>query len=80
MTSSRWSELISFAGVKKKKIRSAKRRKYLNFNLILLLATAIPMLSVGLFNYTIDPYDVLKSPIIKGVNYSKPQIEKYEAI
>jgi hypothetical protein len=72
MTTSRWSGLIPFTSSKRKKNYSSTARKYYKFNLTLLLAASLPMLLVGLFNYTIDPYDVLKSPTIEGVNYSKP--------
>lgn len=73
MTTSRWSEFMNFTGAKNKKKRLSKSRKYLNFNLVLLLATALPMLSVALFNYTIDPYDVFDTPNYFGLNHSKPK-------
>jgi hypothetical protein len=73
MTTSRWLDLIAFTGSKKKKSHFSNSFKYYKFNLLLLLATAIPMLSVALFNYTIDPYDVFNTPNYFGLNHSKPK-------
>jgi hypothetical protein len=73
MTTSRWSEFMDFTGSKKKKTRSSNHRNYFNFNLVLLLATALPMFAVALFNYTIDPYDVFNTPNYFGLNHSKPK-------
>ncbi len=73
MTTSRWLDLIAFTGLKKKKNHFPNSLKYCKFNLLLLLATAIPMLSVALFNYTIDPYDVFNTPNYFGLNHSKPK-------
>jgi hypothetical protein len=73
MTTSRWYEFINFTGAKRKIKRLSRSRKYLNFNLVLLLATALPMLSVALFNYTIDPYDVFNTPNYFSLNHSKPK-------
>lgn len=56
---------------KKKAIDTAK--PYRKFNFYFLLATFLPVLLAGLFNFAIDPYDVFDTPDILGINHSKPK-------
>ncbi|HEY9596055.1 MAG TPA: hypothetical protein V6D33_00095, partial [Cyanophyceae cyanobacterium] len=44
---------------------------YRNFNVRFFLAVFIPLISVGLFNIIIDPYDVFDTPNFLNINSSK---------
>ncbi|NEO53253.1 MAG: hypothetical protein F6K54_09290 [Okeania sp. SIO3B5] len=47
--------------------------KYLRYNWIFLLSVFIPVVTVGLFNIVVDPYDVFNTPNLWGINHSKPR-------
>lgn len=47
--------------------------KYKIFNLLFFMALAIPTLSVGLFNFIIDPYGIYNSSDFFGINHEKPE-------
>ncbi len=47
--------------------------KYRRYNWIFLLSVFIPIVTVGLFNIIIDPYDVFNTPSFLGINHSKPR-------
>lgn len=50
----------------------SKGKKYSRFTALFLLMASIPMISVGLFNVTIDPYGTFSSPI-GNFNHEKPR-------
>jgi hypothetical protein len=52
---------------------SLKTQKYRRFNWLFLSAALTPLLSIGLFNFVIDPYDVFNTPRIAGINELKPK-------
>ena len=54
-----------------KKTLVSKQKKFTNYNIIFLTAAFVPMLSVGLFNWAIDPYDLFNTPNFWGVNQEK---------
>ena len=54
-----------------KKHLSTKQRKFTRYSLIFCTAAFLPMLSVGLFNWTIDPYDLFDTPNFLGINHEK---------
>ncbi|MGD1807154.1 hypothetical protein ACP6PL_17195 [Dapis sp. BLCC M126] len=47
--------------------------KYLRYNCIFLLSIFIPVVTVGVFNIVVDPYDVFNTPNFLGINHSKPR-------
>lgn len=53
---------------------------YRNFNVRFLLAVFIPLISVGLFNIIIDPYDVFETPNFLNINSSKPHKDKNDRL
>jgi hypothetical protein len=53
------------------KSRTSPLNKYCRFNLSLLITALLPLLLVGLFNISIDPYGVFNSPIFSGLNQAK---------
>lgn len=55
----------------KKKHLGRQKRKFTRYSWILCTATFIPMLSVGLFNWSIDPYDLFDTPNFLGINHEK---------
>ena len=55
----------------KKKVLVRKQKKFKVYNWIFFATTFVPMLSVGLFNWTIDPYDLFNTPNWWGVNHEK---------
>lgn len=55
----------------KKKHLKKKQRRFTRYSLIFFTATFLPMLSVGLFNWSIDPYDLFNTPNFLGVNHEK---------
>ncbi|NEQ74497.1 MAG: hypothetical protein F6K23_16525, partial [Okeania sp. SIO2C9] len=50
-----------------------KKRKYCRYNWRFLLSVFIPVVTVGLFNIVVDPYDVFNTPNLWGINHSKPR-------
>ncbi|AFZ36502.1 hypothetical protein Sta7437_2983 [Stanieria cyanosphaera PCC 7437] len=56
------------------KIKASKTRKkysYLIYNFLFFGFVSVPMLSVGLFNWIIDPYDIFNTPNYLGINHEK---------
>lgn len=53
-------------------------KKSRQFNLIFLMVALSPVLSLGLFNFAVDPYGVLNSPSIPKFNKSKPEMITHE--
>ncbi|NES70924.1 MAG: hypothetical protein F6K24_39795 [Okeania sp. SIO2D1] len=51
----------------------AKKRKYRRYNWIFLLSVFLPVVTVGVFNIVVDPYDVFNTPNFLGINHSKPR-------
>lgn len=51
----------------------AKRKKYRRYNWMFLGAALMPVLTVGMFNIIVDPYDVFNTPNFLGINHSKPR-------
>lgn len=49
-----------------------KNKAYTKFNLILSAVTLTPLLATGLLNLLVDPYGIIKSPMIVGLNVLKP--------
>lgn len=49
-------------------------RNYKKFNLAFLSLSLIPVLILGLVNSLVDPYHVIKSPVIPRFNESKPEM------
>lgn len=62
------------------KKRNSLTKKFRKFNLIFLLATFTPMLSVGLFNIAVDPYDAFNTSNFFGINHSKPNRENNDRL
>ncbi len=58
---------------KTKKIKQRRKKQYRHFTLFLLVIIFLPTLTVGLFNWRIDPYGIFNSPEIKGFNQAKPE-------
>lgn len=71
MTTERRFSLNFFQPSQKKRLGWG--RKYRRFNLLVLAAAFTPMAAVGLFNVALDPYGVFDSPIVTGINQSKPR-------
>jgi hypothetical protein len=46
---------------------------YNKFILQFLAAAFLPVISVGVFNYIVDPYDVFNTPNFLGINHDKPK-------
>ncbi|NEN91144.1 MAG: hypothetical protein F6K48_20445 [Okeania sp. SIO3H1] len=57
---------------KSEKIVGSKR-KYRRYNWIFLLSVFLPVVTVGVFNIIVDPYDVFNTPNFLGINHSKPR-------
>ena len=55
----------------KKKTLVRKQKKFKVYNWIFFITAFVPMLSVGLFNWAIDPYDLFNTPNWWGVNHEK---------
>ncbi|NEQ74494.1 MAG: hypothetical protein F6K23_16510 [Okeania sp. SIO2C9] len=51
----------------------AKKRKYRRYNWRFLLSVFLPVVTVGIFNIVVDPYDVFNTPNFLGINHSKPR-------
>ncbi len=51
----------------------ANKRKYSRYNWIFLLSVFLPVVTVGVFNIIVDPYDVFNTPNFLGINHSKPR-------
>ncbi|NJK47054.1 hypothetical protein HC931_01510 [Candidatus Gracilibacteria bacterium] len=58
---------------KKSNKSKSQTQKYRKFNWLFLSAALTPLLSIGLFNFVIDPYDVFNTPRLAGINQSKPK-------
>jgi hypothetical protein len=69
----RFPSLTFLTALSQKKRSNVPSKKYRNFNLLFLMATATPMLFVGAFNFIVDPYDIFNTPNYFGINHSKPQ-------
>jgi hypothetical protein len=54
--------------------------KYFKFTLSFAFITSIPLLTVGLFNVIIDPYNAYDSPILLGINQEKPKKENNDRL
>ncbi|MGF1478099.1 MAG: hypothetical protein ACFB4I_01225 [Cyanophyceae cyanobacterium] len=48
------------------------KRQYQKFNLWLLGAVSAPIVSIGFFNFVVDPYDIFPTPEL-GINHAKPK-------
>ncbi|MEM6838126.1 MAG: hypothetical protein AAF609_14875 [Cyanobacteria bacterium P01_C01_bin.120] len=48
-------------------------KAYSRYNLIIICAALLGVLSIGLFNLLIDPFGILGSPAIAGLNQEKPK-------
>jgi hypothetical protein len=57
----------------KKQKLGQKSVKYNKFILQFLAAAFLPVMSVGVFNYIVDPYDVFNTPNFFGINHDKPK-------
>ncbi|MGD1704556.1 hypothetical protein [Dapis sp. BLCC M229] len=57
---------------KSEKIMGSKR-KYRRYNWIFLLSVFLPVVTVGIFDIIVDPYDVFNTPNFLGINHSKPR-------
>ena len=55
----------------KKKNLGSKQKKFRGYNFIFFATAFIPMFSVGLFNWTIDPYDLFNTPNFLDINHEK---------
>ena len=49
----------------------ANRQKYRRYNWIFLLSVFLPVVTVGVLNIIVDPYDVFNTPNFLGINHSK---------
>ncbi|WP_094672521.1 hypothetical protein [Hydrocoleum sp. CS-953] len=49
------------------------KRKYRRYNWIFLLSVFFPVVTVGVFNIFVDPYDVFNTPNFLGINHLKPR-------
>ena len=47
------------------------RKKYRRYNWIFLLSVFLPVVTVGIFDIIVDPYDVFNTPNFLGINHSK---------
>ena len=47
--------------------------QYSKFNLFLIMASLMPILSIGLFNAIVDPYGIINSPVFPHFNQLKPK-------
>lgn len=56
------------------------KKPYRWFNVIFFVAALTPLLSVGLFNSLIDPYDIFNTPTLGGLNDSKPNKDKNDRL
>ncbi|MEB3342007.1 hypothetical protein [Okeania sp.] len=52
---------------------SQKSKKYRRFNWIFLLSVFFPVITVGILNIIVNPYDVFNTPNFIGINHSKPR-------
>ncbi|MEQ9235218.1 hypothetical protein [Coleofasciculus sp. E2-BRE-01] len=55
-------------------------KSYRWFNLVFFIAALTPLISVGLFNMIIDPYDIFNTPDFLGINDSKPHKDKNDRL
>ena len=62
---------LSKSQQQKKKLLVRRQKKFRAYNWVFFITTFIPMLSVGLFNWTIDPYDLFNTPNWWGINHEK---------
>ena len=51
----------------------ASKRQYRRYNWLFLLSVFLPVVTVGVFNIFVDPYDVFNTPNFLGINHSKPR-------
>ncbi|WP_287325019.1 hypothetical protein [Okeania sp. SIO1F9] len=51
----------------------ANRKKYRRYNWMFFLSVFLPIVTVGIFNIVVDPYDVFNTPNFLGINHSKPR-------
>ena len=49
------------------------QKKYCRYNWIFLLSVFLPVVTVGIFNIIVNPYDVFDTPNLLGINHSKPR-------
>ncbi|GAB4529264.1 MAG: hypothetical protein Tsb0014_11130 [Pleurocapsa sp.] len=63
------------ASKQKLEINSKKHFSYYKFNLIIINAIALPLLSVAGLNIAIDPYGIFATPTTTGINKIKPKKE-----
>lgn len=61
------NSLVTKSDIKQNKIK-LKLTKYRQFNITFLLAASLPILTVGLFNFLINPYDIFESPYLQKLN------------
>jgi hypothetical protein len=74
-STSKSSEKLSKSNRKK-----ISRKPYRWFNSIFFIAAFTPLISVGLFNSLIDPYDIFNTPDVLGLNTSKPNKDKNDRL
>jgi hypothetical protein len=64
------NSVITESAIKQNKVK-LKLVKYRRFNLIFLLSAFLPLLTLGFFNFLIDPYDIFNSPHLPQINNAK---------
>lgn len=57
---------------KKNQKNKIKSNVFLGYNFSIFLVILTPMLTVGIFNWLVDPYDVFNTPNYLGINAVKP--------
>ena len=74
MSTSEFSDSYNSRSQSQKKIKNvlvSKKKKFTSYNLFFLWATFLPMSFVGLFNWSIDPYDLFNTSNFLGINHEK---------
>ncbi|GAB4529269.1 MAG: hypothetical protein Tsb0014_11140 [Pleurocapsa sp.] len=73
MTLSDLSRSFKSSVARSNKQSIARPKKFTYYNFLFILATCLPVLTVGIFNWAIDPYDLFDTPNYWGVNHEKPK-------
>lgn len=55
-------------------------KEYKKFNRMLVVSLIVTMAFLAAFNYTIDPYNVFQTPLIKGISILKPDAKRQERL
>ncbi|NES77927.1 MULTISPECIES: hypothetical protein [Okeania] len=56
------------------------RKKYRRYNWLFLVSVFLPVVTVGVFNIIVDPYDVFNTPNFLGINHSKPRKDNSDSL